>query len=202
MDVEELLARAWQAVEKAGIPEPLHEYAFKEAVTRLSVWAPGDESTPPKPPKAVKQVALAGEASKSDESAGRSDKRLFSKFAQESGVPEDQLERLFYFEGGVPHVIGPKARFGSNIADQARAVSLALTAAYDYALDQQNIAASLVRAECERLKCDPGSNWNKAMNNLTTVNYVGAPGKRTMRAKSDTGEALQKLAKSALGIAE
>ncbi|WP_404435495.1 hypothetical protein LG322_10080 [Microbacterium aerolatum] len=202
MDVEELLTRAWGAVEKAGIPEPLHEYAFKEALSILSAETSGDASLAPKLPKAAKQGAGVEEGSKSDDSGGQSDKQIFSKFAQESGVPEDQLERLYYFEDGVPHIIGPKARFGSNLADQARAVSLALTAAYDYALDQQNIAVGLVRAECERLKCDPGSNWNKAMNSLTTVNYVGAPGKKTMRAKSDTGEALQKLAKSALGIAE
>lgn len=41
------------------------------------------------------------------------------------------------------------------------------------------------------------------MNALTTVNYVGASGKKTMRTKGETtSDALQKLVKSILGITE
>jgi hypothetical protein len=35
MDVEEPVRRAWEAVQKAEIPEPLQEVAFKEAVDYL-----------------------------------------------------------------------------------------------------------------------------------------------------------------------
>lgn len=202
MDVEELLARAWGAVEKAGLPEPLQEYAFKEALARLSAPSTVAGSKTPQTTREADEGAANDAGSGGDNTPGLSDAQLFGKFSQESGVLVDQLERLYYFDGGVPHVNGPKTRFGSNIADQARAVALALTAAYDYAIDQQNVSASTVRVECERLKCDPGTNWNKVMNALTTVNFVGGPGKKTMRTKGDTADALQKLVKSALGVAE
>ncbi|TAJ48673.1 MAG: hypothetical protein EPO52_11220 [Herbiconiux sp.] len=190
MDVEELLARAWGAVEKAGIPEAIQEYAFKEALTLLS-------AAPVAPPDDLWD-AEKGDEEKDSTSDQRSDAQLFEKFSQESGVLVDHLERLYYFEDGTPHVNGPRSRFGANVADQARAVALALTSAYDFAMDRPGVPAATVRAECERLKCDPGSNWVKVMNALTTVNYVGAPGKKTLRTKNDTAEALQKLALSVL----
>ncbi|MFF2368947.1 hypothetical protein [Agromyces sp. NPDC058110] len=202
MEVEELLARAWGAVEKAGIPEALQEYAFKEALARLSSPVPTVRLTQAAT-AAVPAVDVSDDGSASSTATPvLSDQELFRKFSQESGVPVDQLERIYYFDNGVPHLNGPKSKFGSNVADQARGVALALTAAYDYALDEQNLAASTVRVECERLKCAPGKNWGKVMNLLTTVNYIGAAGKKTMRTKGDTAESLQKLVKNALGIAE
>ena len=39
MDVEELIRRAWEATEKAGVPERLQEPAFKEAVASLRAQA-------------------------------------------------------------------------------------------------------------------------------------------------------------------
>lgn len=200
MEIEELLTRAWGAVEKAGIPEPLQEFAFKEALSLLSVASTDTPSETPSENKSTTAENPTDAVDSSDRALRTPDAHLFEKFSQESGVPREQLERLYYFDAGLPHLNGPKTRFGSNVADQSRAVALAITAAYDYAIDHQSVAASTVRAECERLKCDPDSNWNKVMNALTTVNFGGAPGKRTMRVKSDTGAALQNLAKTALGI--
>lgn len=202
MDVEELLARAWSAVENAGIPEPLQEYAFKEALTRLS-GSVGTAATPQNNGSAEKSGQSESESAPGLEATFLTDAQLFDKFSLESGVPKEQLEQAFFFQDGLPHLNGPKAKLGSNVAEQARAVALALTAAYDYSRDQQNTPASTIRLECERLKCDPGKNWAKAMNALTTVNYVGASGKKTMRTKGETtSDALQKLVKSILGITE
>ncbi|MBF4569502.1 hypothetical protein ITJ57_12095 [Plantibacter sp. VKM Ac-2880] len=201
MEIEELLARAWSAVEKARIPEPLQEYAFKEAITRISAHeGTGAALATPSPPKP--QEANAAEDS-SAAATTLTDAQLFAKFSKESTVAQGLLEQVFYFEGGIPHLNGPKAKFGSNLADQSRAVALGLTAAYDYALDEQSTPASTIRAECDRLKCDPGTNFAKAMNGLTTVNYVGASKKKTTRVKGEvTSDALKKLVNSVLGVAE
>lgn len=204
MEVEELLARAWSAVEKAGIPEGLQEYAFKEAIARLSSDAPRlsppEAAAPAVPPGASGAAAATGEESQTIPATQQTDTQLFEKFSHESGIPVSELERVFYFDGGEPHLNGPKVRLGTNIADQARAVALALTAAYDYARDIQNLSVDIVRAECERLKCDPGGNWAKVMNALTTVNYVGAARKKQLRTKADTPDSLNKLVKSVLGL--
>lgn len=202
MEIEELLARAWSAVEKAGIPEPLQEYAFKEAITRLAVHE-GTKEAPDTPPPSKPQEAIAADGTSAASATTLTDAQLFAKFSNESGVAQDLLEQVFYFEGGVPHLNGPKAKFGSNMADQARAVALGLTAAYDYALDQQSTPIATIRTECDRLKCDPGKNFAKAMNGLTTVNYVGASNKKTTRVKGEiTSDALKKLVNRILGVAE
>lgn len=200
MDVEELLARAWGAVEKAGIPEPLHEYAFKEALSRLS----GQVSTPPSPAgrnggagegRGEEPVGEAGGSSSiaSDE--------LFVKFSNESEISVADLERVFYFSDGKPHLNGPKSKLGKAASDQAKAVAVALTAAYDYALDKQ-VSDEVVRAEAVRLKCDLGGNWARTMNGLSAVSWVGASRQKQFKTKADTTEALKKLVSSILQPAE
>jgi hypothetical protein len=44
MEVDEILRKAWEAVQKAGVPEPLQEVAFREAVDVLRSGndGPGD----------------------------------------------------------------------------------------------------------------------------------------------------------------
>lgn len=197
MDVEELLARAWGAVEKAGIPAPLHEYAFKEALSRLSGQTPtvpsfagGNDESP-----GGKQDQSAGEASGG--SSLTSDE-LFAKFSTESGIAVADLERAFYFSNGEPHLNGPKSKLGKSGSDQAKAVAVAMTAAYDYALDKQ-VSDEIVRAEAARLKCDLGGNWTRTMNGLSTVSYIGANRQKQFKTKSDTAEALKKIVSTILG---
>src|SRR5690606_8329546 len=93
MDVEELLARAWGAVEKAGIPEPLQEYAFKEALARLS----GDVKRPEERAPLVKDVHDAGGAEIAQTTPSDT-AEPFGKFSNESGVPVDELERVYYID--------------------------------------------------------------------------------------------------------
>lgn len=198
MDVEELLARAWGAVEKAGIPEPLQEYAFKEALSRLS----GQASTAPTPASGGNGGTGGGKgeqlASEGGGASSLTSDELFAKFSNESEIAVADLERVFYFSNGEPHLNGPKSKLGKTGSDQAKAVAVALTAAYDYALDRQ-ASDEVVRAEAARLKCDLGGNWTRTMNGLSTVSYVGANRQKQFKTKADTAEALKKLVASILG---
>ncbi|MCS5498862.1 hypothetical protein NY547_16545 [Cnuibacter physcomitrellae] len=197
MDVEELLARAWGAVEKAGIPEPLQEYAFREALARLDRMTPTLASSQPGHGYASRNMN-----DQTGKEAGGSDSRtadeLFAKFANESEIPVADLERVFYFSNGEPHLNGPRSKLGKTASDQAKAVAVALTAAYDFALDRQ-ASDDVVRAEASRLKCDLGGNWARTMNGLSAVSWVGANRQKQFKTKADTAEALRKLVSSILG---
>lgn len=200
MDVEELLARAWAAVEKAGIPEPLQEYAFKEALARLSgqFLTPvasngiGNGSINDAPP---------GNGEGQPGTARGSDEERFAKFAHESGIALADLERVFYFANGEPHLNGPRAKLGKNTSEQAKAVAVALTAAYDYALDRKPIGDDVVRAEAVRLKCDLDGNWARTMSGIAGVSWVGANRQKQFKVKGDTAETLRKIVTVALGEA-
>lgn len=199
MEVEELLARAWSAVEKAGIPEPLQEFAFREALARLSgrtappptKQTPGDSTTSDQNGVETQTNGAAGSTLSADE--------LFAKFSNESGIAVEDLERAFYFgPNGEPHLNGPRSKLGRSTADQAKTVAVALTAAYDFALDKP-AADDVVRAEVVRLKCDIGGNWSRTMNGLTTVSWIGANRQKQFKVKSDTAEALKRIVASILG---
>lgn len=199
MDVEELLTRAWGAVEKAGIPEPLQEYAFREALTRLSGGL-----TPATTPPVEDGGSTSG--GKGDEQPAReaavasslTTDELFAKFANESEIAVADLERVFYFSNGEPHLNGPRSKLGKTASDQAKTIAVALAAAYDYALDKQ-APDDVVRAEAVRLKCDLAGNWARTMNGLSAVSWVGANRQKQFKTKVDTTDALKKLVASILG---
>jgi hypothetical protein len=198
VEIEELLSRAWGAVENAGIPEPLQEYAFKEALARLTAQnGTPDGARPPEP-----SAGKSGTSTDDDPGgpvATKSDDELFAKFAHESGIAVADLERVFYFNGGEPHLNGPRAKLGRTTADQAKAVAVAITAAYDYALDRRPIEDQIVRTEAARLKCDLGGNWAKQMVKATGVSWVGASRQKQFKTKSDTQDTLKKIVAAALG---
>lgn len=202
MEVEDLLARAWRAVADAGIPEPLQEFAFKEALARLSA-GPVPSVPPPAGGQTSSDSGRAGMTIEGDRPASdptsRTSEELFAKFAHESGVPVADLERVFYFTDGVPHLNGPRSKFGRTTAVQAKTIAVALTAAYDYALDKRSVADSIVRAEAVRLKADLGGNWAREMNDLKDVSWIGAARQKEFKTKADTPEAVQRLISAVLG---
>lgn len=198
MEIEELLARAWGAVEKAGIPEPLQEYAFKEALTRLSQSGQVAEQKRDETPRPEDKP----DVDSADTSIDLTVDQLFKKFAHESSIDIADLERVFYFADGVPHLNGPRSKLGNNASSQARAIAAALTAAYDYALDLTPIADQLVRDEAERLKVDLGRNWSKRMDGAPGVSWIGPARQKQFKTKADAQDVLKKIVASALGKAD
>lgn len=212
MAVSDLIAEAWKAVKDAGVPEPLHEVAFKEA---MSVLTAGTSQANVKPagggaaaaaPKAkAKAKPTARRETTEDEVIGTvlPDDDLFDKFSAETGVPRQALEEVFYFDGGKPILNGPARKLGSNLASQARTVAIALTAAYHYALDVRDVPAAKVADECKRLKCWDTDNFSSYMAKEKAVNFIGPRGKKVFRIKQpDTVEALKKTVNSIRGVQE
>jgi hypothetical protein len=196
MDVEELLARAWGAVEKAGIPEPLQEYAFKEALARLG----GSVSAPASPRAAPSQTADAVAGSGAAPASRPVDpNEPFAKFAHESGISIDDLERVYYLsDDGMPHINVPRSRLGKKAAEQQKVIALLMTAAYDYVLDDRPISEDIARAEATRLKVDL-ANWARSMSGVQGVGWTGAARQKQLKANGTTPEALKKVVAMILG---
>lgn len=194
MDVDELLARAWGAVEKAGIPEPLQEYAFKEALNRLSALPAPSTGGGVAAGATEAQTKNADVASTSADADG-----TFGKFAHESGVPAEELERVFYFADGLPHLNGPRSRFGKTASDQAKVVAVAITAAYDFVRDESPISDDVIKAEATRLKIDVGGNWARVMGGLTGASWIGAARQKQFKTTNATPDALKKIVSGILG---
>ncbi|MBO9050682.1 hypothetical protein [Curtobacterium flaccumfaciens] len=209
MEVEELVARAWKAVDEAGIPEALQEFAFKEALAFLKAGPKPvgeDERRPGRAPdeeSADSYGRTAGtESDSSDEGSDRSNTGVgsFAKFSLESGVPQEDLERVYYVDDdGLPHLNGPRSKFGKTTADQARNIAIAITAAHDYMRDESPIAEGIVRTETSRLKADLGGNWSREMGKLASIGWVGPNRGKQFKTSAATPDALAKIVSALLG---
>lgn len=195
MDVEELLARAWGAVEKAGIPEPLQEFAFKEALARLSGQSPTQvpaavSTNIAEPHEVIEGPQVVTPSTSSDP---------FERFAHESGVPAEDLERVFYFsEDGLPHINVPRSRLGRSATEQQKVVAVAITAAYDYVRGEGPISEDIARSEATRLRIDL-ANWARSMAGVQGVGWVGATRQKQLKVNNSTPDALKRIVAAVLG---
>ncbi|MEV4990020.1 hypothetical protein [Pseudarthrobacter sp. LMD1-1-1.1] len=155
MDTTEQLAAAWDAVEKAGIPEHLHEVAFKAALSIQGVvLSPMNAATPVSTghhptPDERHEPEMAGSAPVVQESSND----FFSRFSRETGIDLDALEEVFYLHEGLPGLNVPARKLGASRSAQTRAATLAMTAAYHFGLDEAGDRVAAVRKECEQLRC-------------------------------------------------
>lgn len=211
MAVSDLIAEAWKAVKDAGVPEALQEVAFKEAMSVLTTGtsqgnakpAIGGAAAPAAPKPKPKTKPSPRRDTTEDEILGTvlPDDDLFDKFSKETGVPRQELEEVFYFDGGKPILNGPARKLGSNLASQARTVAIAITAAYHYALDVRDVPAARIADECKRLKCWDTDNFSSYMAKEKAVNFIGPRGKKVFRVKQpDTVDALKTTVNSIRGV--
>jgi hypothetical protein len=151
VEIDELLRQAWKAVQKAGIPEALHEAAFKEAVERL-----GSSDSPAKEPKKTGRVEKRGKRDSTTErkpSAGEipDEDSFFSAVATESGLPETDLRDLLILtQDGKVQVTTPTKNLGKSIAEQARTVIALVAGARAKGLGEHPVKADSVREELNR----------------------------------------------------
>jgi hypothetical protein len=164
MDVDELLLKAWKAVEKSGVPESLYEVAFKEAVGYLRTDAgpghatksgdAGSKATPA-PATGAKKPNGAGPATMPDETT------FFSTLATESGVPETDLRDVLNLTAaGQVQVTTPTKDLGKSKAAQAKTVIALVAGARANGLGERPVSADAVRTEIQRKGCWDGANFS------------------------------------------
>jgi hypothetical protein len=108
LDVTEQLSRAWAAVEGAGLPEHLHEVGFKAALNLQSPSpapaSPVNHVTPiPVLPEAPSAASVAPQEMSADPIA---------LLAHETGIEQEALEEVFFFQDGLPGLNGPGRKLG------------------------------------------------------------------------------------------
>jgi hypothetical protein len=160
MDVDELIAKAWGAVEKAQVPEAVQAVAFKEAADFLV----GGEAARSDLPSEEKRAPRRRRGSKAkDETTDRDGAEpdaaaFFSQLADESGVDEATLRDVLQLKGNAIHVLPPTRMFGDTKAKQARQVVALVAGAFAHGLDKSPVDASAVRDEVKRKRCfDPAN---------------------------------------------
>ena len=183
MEPSEVLKQAWAAVESAGVPEPIQLKAFELAVGMLSQ---GDSGTAHERSQRDRQN---GSQKQREQKPRTDDDSPIGKVAHESGISADELEEVLYFDAeGQPHVTGPARRLGKNTAEQARTVTLLITAARYLAMDEPTVESKVVRTECARLKCFNQSNFGSHTRSAPGVTSIGDGQSRTFKLKAgDSG---------------
>lgn len=157
MDVEELLSRAWSAVEKAGLPPELQELAFKEAISFLRAGSGGSQSlggTLAGEPGGGARKGEAAPASRPDEAA------FFRTLAQETGEDEQALRDILTLASdGHVKVVTPTRSLGQNKTEQARNVIALIATARSKGLGEHPVDTEHVRAELQRKQCYDQGNF-------------------------------------------
>lgn len=168
MDAEELLRKAWQAVEKSGIPDPHRGLALKEAVDflRSSNRSASDRAAAPQSGAAKtssgqgqpRRDAAGGEAGIADPQDQA--EQFFSQLSSESGMEEDDLTDILNLTAdGKVQVVVPTRRLGSTTADQARTIISLVAGARSKGLGESPVKADAIREELQRKQCYQSNNF-------------------------------------------
>jgi hypothetical protein len=178
MDVDELIERAWRAVEKAGVSEAAQPAALQEAVAFLREQdgssaggnAGGEGST------RRKRGSGATRRSKSRQPAEPSAEDLpdedtfFATLASESGVEETELRDALLYKGGKVTVSPPTRMFGDSKTAQAKAITTLVAGARAKGLGESTVRAEYVHDELKRKQCWDQNNFNKHLRALQGYN--------------------------------
>lgn len=203
VEVNEILAKAWAEVQKANLPKELQEFAFKEAIGLLTTDA--------KPPRArVTGTGPDGPKKKTEEDTDAApapdpvdSDALFTAFATETGIDQEALEEVFFFDAnGLPAVNAPARKLGVTITSQAQTAATALVAANYFVRNETSTPLSRVKSECERLKCHD-KNFVRHMGKVTGATLSGPADNRVLRARAgEIAAALSTVVNSIRGVKE
>lgn len=198
MEVSETLKKAWVAVEDAGLPDKIHEVAFREAVRLLAplpiVAAAPAAAAPRVSGQTGKSGSTGGAASTGGSGGGGSNSdvakiteaegAILDKVETHTGVPRAKLEELVHLDDGVLRVSIPGIKLGKNNADKTRAIAQIITIVRGFGLDEAETSVELVRAEAQRLKCYDQANFSSQIKVLSGYLITGSGANRRIRAKA------------------
>jgi hypothetical protein len=156
METSDILKKAWAAVQDAGLPDKLHEVGFREAVRLESPQQPAPAATAPsaavpKPGSGGTNGSASG-PSKDDPDTAVTEKLMYDRVVEQTGVDRDKLERLVLLDEEGPRLAMAGIKLGKSTADRARAVAQVLTIVRGFGLEEDATSLDTIRNECMRLK--------------------------------------------------
>jgi len=185
MNIEELMAKAWAAVQKSGIPDSLHEVAFKEAVDYLRAEESGANgrdsgaersgSSSETPKAKTKRSRSKPELAQPAETVSIDKEEFFSRLVHETDVPDQDLRDILELGGGgAVHVTVATKDHGDSRSEQARTVVALVAGARHAGLGEDPINGTVVREEVKRKRCFDTNNYSaKALGQLKGFNPGG-----------------------------
>jgi hypothetical protein len=196
MDPDEVLKKAWTAVEASGVPESLYEAAFQAAVTLF---------TPPRNDtrKGGEREPQVEEPVPRQESGTErvNDEDFFDTFSRETSIARPDLEEVFFLDGSGDPGLNPSARkLGRTAAAQIRAVAILLAGAHVFGLDRASASVEVIRQECVRLNCYDSKNFKRYMREVAGWNATGPDDKRVLKPKADAQQELAKTMDAVRGV--
>ena len=206
MELDELLRRAWEAVQKAGIPEPIQEAAFKEAVAYLRDEEGGTSPAPSTGDvgtgsRGRQRSAAKKPSSKTDGLEKRTppdEKTFFANLANESDVPETDLRDVLQLtKEGEVRITAVTRRLGSTVAEQAKTTIALVAGARGVGLGESPVDAKAVRKELERKRCYQVNNYSNR--HLASLNGFNAGGRDEIVLTSKWVDEFESAVKRALG---
>lgn len=185
-----VLREAWSAVKEAGLPEPIHEVAFREAV-RLIAPSMVAAAQPTRSGHANTGSALTtasgsqtGTSKRLDENAiSLSEDDLVRNVSISTGADAVALGNLVYLDGGVLRLKLPGIKLGKNNADRTRTIAALFTVVRSFGLDEDDTSVELIREEAQRLKCYDSTNFSSQLKALQGFVIKGAGSNRRIQAK-------------------
>lgn len=166
MDVDELIERAWKAVEKAGVSEAAQPMAVQEAVaflregeSRGSGDGGGGSASRGKGSGARQRQRQRSSSSEPPAHDLPDEDTFFATLASESGVKEDDLRDVLLYKNGKVTVHPPTRKFGTTKTAQAKSVTALVAGARAKGLGESPVKAEAVHDELKRKQCWDANNF-------------------------------------------
>jgi len=195
MEVSETLKKAWAAVEDAGLPDKIHEVAFREAVrllvpvvTAAPAAAPREDGQRGKSGSTGDGASIGGSGGWGSNGDGtkiaEAEAAILDKVETHADVSRTKLAELVHLDDDVVKVSIPGIKLGKNNADKTRAIAQIITIVRGFGLDEQETSVELVRAEAQRLRCYDQANFAAHLGKLNGYLITGSGTNRRIRAKA------------------
>ncbi|WP_144800878.1 hypothetical protein [Curtobacterium sp. BH-2-1-1] len=205
MDPNDVLKKAWVAVEASGVPESLYETAFQTAVRLLTgpnpqaAASPVDVVTPA--PLDAPDGAPEGQDAGADPTERPAGTDFFSKVSRVCGLSREAVAKVFYLEEDVVQLYPSASELGKTNADRARSVAVLLVAVYDWAFETRPLPISVVKSACQALHCYDSKNFSSNVNDLQSIIITGEKQRKLLRAKPATVAAFREIMQPLVGEA-
>jgi hypothetical protein len=188
MDVSETLKKAWAAVQEAGLPQEMHEVAFREAVRLLAPTGNGSAAVSwagkPNGNSTAEHAGRSnGENANESGTPGIAESEMYDLVVQQTGVDREKLERVVHLDADGPRISMAGIKLGKNNAERTRVVAQVLAITRGFGMGESDTPLEVIRAECDRLKVYDLNNFSAQLKALNGYVITGAGQSRRLRAK-------------------
>jgi len=214
MNVSEVLAEAWAAVEKAKLPTEIQRDAFREAVRLIaSADDPDDDDRPrgsarqdggaqrASTKRAPAKAKAADQATRPSSLPSLTEQEFLGKLSAESGLATEKLERIYHLQDGQPQISLSPSKLGANMKTRMTTIAQLVTVARAYAFDEDGTPMTVIREECRRLR-SLNRNINTYAGGLDGFVYVGSSRDKKLKVRPAGEAAFPALVDRLLGEAE